>query len=296
MARMNWPEILRRCRAAGLTVVEIPGWKSRGRPGRHDPVGLVVHHTGGTPDSRDYINWMALEGRPTEGIPAPLAQLGLSRKGVVYMMAAGRANQAGKCRAVGGWLKAGDGNAQTVGIEAMNTGKEGWDTQQYRAYVTLSAIICDVQGWPASRVVAHRETSTTGKWDPGLLDMPRFRADIAAAIKGGTPTEEDDPMAGITLEDIKQQAANGVAHALMNSEQTRDAFLELLRKSYLSDQLRSVAELVIEMHRRNVAGVLAAVKTVPGVDVDDLAAKLADAIPEQSAQDIVDELHARLAE
>ena len=29
----------------------------------------------------------------------------------------------------------------------------------------------------------HKETSTTGKWDPGLLDMDTFRSDVAREIR-----------------------------------------------------------------------------------------------------------------
>jgi len=49
-------------------------------------------------------------------------------------------------------------------------------------------------GWPASHVRAHRETSLTGKWDPGLLDMNDHRAAVARYIKQGdddmTPQEK----------------------------------------------------------------------------------------------------------
>jgi hypothetical protein len=181
-------------RSAGLTVVEIPGWKTRGRPartGNFDPNGVLCHHTGGRSDSRAYAEWMALEGRPD--LPAPLAHFGLSRTGIVYVLAAGRANHAGKTRAIGSWLKAGDGNAQLIGIEAMNTGSEGWSGAQHDAYVRLCAALCKSFGWPASHVVAHRETSLTGKPDPGGIDMGEFRGAVAVALKADQKPDVPGP-------------------------------------------------------------------------------------------------------
>lgn len=175
------------CRKSGLTVVELPGWQTRSRPsssGGFNPSGVLCHHTGGASDSREYVDWMATVGR--SDLPAPLCQLSLARNGTVYVCAAGRANHGGTARATGP-MPAGDANYLYVGIEAMNTGSEGWTATQYDAYVRLCAALCEHYGWPASHVRAHRETSVTGKWDPGLLDMDRFRTDIANAI-----AQEDD--------------------------------------------------------------------------------------------------------
>lgn len=175
-------------RLSGLTVVELDGWRTRGRPGSFDPHGVLCHHTGGEDDSRAYVEWMALEGR--DDLPAPLCQLALSRTGVVYVLASGRANHGGTAKASGS-MPAGDANTLYVGIEAMNTGSEGWTDVQRDAYARLCAALCQHYGWPAVRVRAHRETSTTGKWDPGLLDMDEHRATVARLLSNGL---EDDPM------------------------------------------------------------------------------------------------------
>jgi len=177
-------------RSAGLKVVEIPGWKTRGRPGTFDPKGVLCHHTGGKPDGLSYATWMAITGRTD--LAAPLAQLGLDREGTFYVQAAGRANHAGRCKAIAG-LKAypgrdyGDGNAQMIGIEAMNTGSEGWSDTQYGAYVRGVAALCTHYGW--SIVLGHRETSLSGKPDPGLIDLDKFRRDVRAT---NPATQEDD--------------------------------------------------------------------------------------------------------
>ena len=186
------------CRKSGLKVVELPGWKSRGRPassGGFDPVGVLCHHTAGAANDRGYVEWMALQGR--DDLPAPLVQLALDRQGTVYVCAAGRANHAGESGGSGP-IPRGDGNALLVGIEALNTGTEGWTPTQYDAYADLCAALCDHYGWTASRVRAHKETSVTGKVDPSgktphgaSFDMDRFRADVAHRLD--TPPEDDMP-------------------------------------------------------------------------------------------------------
>lgn len=173
-------------RLSGLPVVELPGWRTRGRPGDFGPRGVLCHHTGGEADSRAYVDWMALEGRPD--LLAPLCQLALSRDGTVYVLAAGRANHGGKARESGP-MPGGDANTLYVGIEAMNTGSEGWTDTQRDAYARLCAALCRHYGWPAAHVRAHRETSVTGKWDPGLLDMDEHRATVARLLENGL---EDD--------------------------------------------------------------------------------------------------------
>lgn len=180
-------------RAAGLKVVEIDGWHGRGRPsstGGFDPVGVLCHHTGsydGLADAtndRTYARWLAVTGR--SDLPAPLCNLALSAEGVVYVCASGRANHAGRAKA-SGTVAAGDGNELYIGIEAMNDGSQGWSKAQRDAYVTLCAVLSlKVTGNSAQTVRGHKETSVTGKWDPGKLDMGAFRTDVAAKMKALT--------------------------------------------------------------------------------------------------------------
>lgn len=175
----NLPTILRN---HGMTVIEIPGWRTRGRPastGEFKPVGVLCHHTGtydglGDPkNDRAYAGWLATEGR--SDLPAPLAHLALSREGVVYVLASGRANHAGRAKS-SGTVAAGDGNALYIGIEAMNDGEQGWDTKQFQTFALLSAVLCLRVTHNSVRTVrGHKETSTTGKWDPGRIDMNTFR-------------------------------------------------------------------------------------------------------------------------
>lgn len=178
-------------RKSGLKVVEVPGWQTRGRPSSSGGFGplraIIVHHTGGSSNGQSMID-LLVRGR--SDLPGPLCQFGLSREGVVYVIAAGRSNHGGKTKKIGN-LRAGDGNSQALGIEAFNSGNEGWSKKQLSAYHALCAALADHYKIPRSQVFGHGETSLTGKWDPGvrgrMLDMAAFRRGVAAVkLPGGS--------------------------------------------------------------------------------------------------------------
>jgi hypothetical protein len=187
MLPANLPDLLRK---HGLTVVEIDGWQKRGRPsstGGFAPVGVLCHHTASASNGRDAIP-LLVQGR--SDLEGPLCHLSLDRQGIVYVVAAGRANHAGQARPSGS-VAGGDGNTLYIGIEAQNLGTgQPWPKVQYDAYVRLCAALCvEVTGNSAETVRAHRETSVTGKIDPagptpyeGTFDMGKFRARVAADI------------------------------------------------------------------------------------------------------------------
>ncbi|WKN47162.1 N-acetylmuramoyl-L-alanine amidase [Nocardioides sp. Arc9.136] len=206
-------------RAADLKVVEVPGWKTRGRPastGGFDPVGVLWHHTGSKDtnpksiaDDRAYAEWLAEIGR--SDLPAPLCQLSIGRDGTVYVCAAGRGNHAGTARA-SGTVAGGDGNQLYVGVECQNTGSEGWSDAQRDAMVTTGAVLAELLHTSAQAQRAHRETSVTGKWDPGLLDMDAFRRDVAAELVTKERPEEPDPEP-TRVEEIRQLLREALKHA-----------------------------------------------------------------------------------
>lgn len=187
------------CRTSGLPVVEVAGWRTRGRPGRFAPRGTIAHHTGTGPGTSDAaVVALLVKGRPD--LVGPLCQLGLSRTGTVYVIAAGRGNHAGKSKAFGG-VPAGDGNELWLGIEAFNSGSEGWGPVQLVAFHRLCAALADGYGWTRARTAAHAETSVTGKWDPGyggrVIDMSAFRDAVARVNFNPAPrptTGRDRPM------------------------------------------------------------------------------------------------------
>lgn len=185
-------DLAKAARTSGLKVIELPDWKTNESNGGFDPKGVLVHHTGAydaitdAKSDREYAMWLAFTGR--SDLPPPLCNIAFSAESVVYICAAGNANHAGAAKRSGPMPAAADGAVIYIGIEAMNDGSQGWDSKgftadgeeitQFEGYARLCAALCIYYGWDASCVRAHKETSTTGKWDPGLLDMAKFRARI----------------------------------------------------------------------------------------------------------------------
>ena len=180
MSDPTWlPEVLR---AEGLTVVEFPGWRDRGHGDFGEIWGVVAHHTGNNPPGN---NPAYIAEHPSLGL---CSQLHLARDGVVTVCGAGVAWHAGMGSYPG--LPTNNANQVTIGIEAENNGTEGWGPAQYDAYVRCCAAILRKLGKGAGNVIGHKEWagSSQGKWDPGGMDMNRFRADVQKAI--GTPSPE----------------------------------------------------------------------------------------------------------
>lgn len=103
--------------AAGASVRLVDGWQTRATKRALDVRWVVCHHTASVPWSTDAANtWVVVNGNAVA--PGPIAQLLIHRAGVIEMIAAGAANNAGA-----GTLPDGrtDGNAQ-IGIEVVNAG------------------------------------------------------------------------------------------------------------------------------------------------------------------------------
>lgn len=194
---LSWlpADLPKQLRDAGLNVVEIEGWHTRGRPaskGPFHPVGVLWHHTGSADGGKPYAQWLATVGR--SDLPAPLCHLSIGRDGTVYVVAAGRANHAGVAKASGS-VSGGDGNALYVGVECQNTGSEGWRVAQREAMLTTAVVLARILGCSAEAERGHKETSITGKWDPGKFDMDAFRKSIAARLHQAPPPAKVAPTA-----------------------------------------------------------------------------------------------------
>lgn len=182
MYSLTWlPEVLE---AAGLKVAETPGWRARGRGDMPNPRGVMCHHTATTAGGNMPTLNMLINGRPDLG--GPLCQLGLGRDGTFYVVAAGRANHAGK----GDWRGIVTGNSSFIGIEAENSGLAGdvWPQVQLDAYHRGVAAILKKLGAGAAMCCGHKEYALPAgrKPDPSL-DMGAFRAAVAEFIAGKTP-------------------------------------------------------------------------------------------------------------
>lgn len=199
--RVTWlADVLR---AAGLTVVEEPGWKGRGVE-LTGVDGLVGHHTACGPHGDCPSTSILIHGRGAPNpLPGPLAQLQLCRSGIFRTIADGKANHAG----AGSWPGI-RGNTDCLGIEAENMGDgiDIWPAVQMDAYARGVAAIFAHLGLPADRFCAHYEWATPkgrkidprGPWNGGgdwysggttaTRNADTFRSRVRALL------EEDDDM------------------------------------------------------------------------------------------------------
>lgn len=156
-------------RAAGLTVVEEPGWRTRGHGEMTSVQTILCHHTAGPTGGDAPSLAVVRDGR--SGLAGPLAQLVLARSGAVHVVAAGL------CWHAGVTLERLQGNAYAIGIEAEATGTGAWPDTQMHAYVDLCAALCRRYELGPDRVLGHKEVCDPPgrKIDPNL-DMHAFRA------------------------------------------------------------------------------------------------------------------------
>jgi hypothetical protein len=175
------PEVLK---SAGLKVAVVDGWEFRGRGDVGRTLGVLCHHTAGNRNGNMPSLDVLIHGRAD--LSGPLAQLGLGRDGTYYVIAAGRCNHAG----AGEWQGINSGNTNFIGIEAENTGLQSdnpWPAIQIAAYQRGVAAILAHAGLTAESCAGHKEFAPARKTDP-TLDMPTFRASVAAIMAGAVPT------------------------------------------------------------------------------------------------------------
>lgn len=176
---LTWlPDILRK---AGLTVIEEPGWQTRGHGDMGPVKGVLCHHTAGSAHGDMPSLEVITNGRPD--LAGPLSQLGLGRSGTYYVVAAGKCWHAG----AGAWQGITSGNSSFIGIEAENTGlpDDPWPKVQMDAYAKGCAAILKHVGAPSLMCVAHREYALPHgrKNDPSFSDMHAFREAVDEQMK-----------------------------------------------------------------------------------------------------------------
>lgn len=190
--------IAHRLRRAGLRVVEVAGWQTRGSSS-FNPRGFVWHHTAGPSRGNSPSLNICIYGR--SGVPGPLCNVFQARDNTIYVVAAGRANHAGR----GGWGGM-SGNSSVYGIEIENTGyntgsrAEPWRGDQLD---TAARVAAAVLGNPA-RSMHHKEW-TSRKIDMHTVGGNHMRAWTGLVMAGGTPSPGPAP-------DLKAIAA-GIAEA-----------------------------------------------------------------------------------
>lgn len=208
-------------RAAGLTVVETPGWATRGYAGQDltEIRGVLWHHTatgrGAYATSNAPTLQMTINGR--SDLAGPLCNITFGRDGTVYLVAAGVANHAGRGSAPG--FPKDTGNHYLIGIEMESSGVAPWDwtADQIRIAPYLGAALekAYLQGIPADLrlQLGHKEYSSEGKIDPSGWpgDMNGLRASINAVLNGSaavapqssTITPQEDTLSAADVKEIK---------------------------------------------------------------------------------------------
>lgn len=187
--------ILEHLRGQGLTVVEVNGWQTRGRPAAFHPIGSVNHHTAGAPTGVAPSLGSVTNGRGEPNpLSGPLANVLQSRKvdasglDVVYLVAAGTANHAGE----GQWLEATD-NPDVWGLEVEHVGTtaEPFPEGRIETSVRIHTAFALCSGFDAAHVCQHYEWAGPRKVDfvRALLDPDDFRRRISARLH---PSLEDD--------------------------------------------------------------------------------------------------------
>jgi hypothetical protein len=189
-------------RAEGAKVDEYPGWKARGRPsssGQFNPYGVLWHHTGSTSSATNPAPTLKMCVSGRTDLPGPLCQVVIGFDGTCHVIAAGRANHAGKCSGFGPFVT-GDGNWQMVGFEIDYNGTQPMTAKQKDAATRASAACLKRFKHDEEYAARHAETSLTGKWDTGGVTGPQLRAMIRTYMNKG---DEDMPLTDADLKKIR---------------------------------------------------------------------------------------------
>ena len=193
---MNLTWLAADLRAAGIDARETDGWQTRAVPGPFNPIGVLIHDTAGPPTGDAPSLPTCVHGRPD--LNGPLCQLLISRSGIAYVTAGGRANHAG-FGVLAPYVPQNTGNQLLVGLELENTGTgtepfpaKQVDVAQQCAAVLLRRLVPAMTHPPLFVPVwGHKEYAPGRKPDPVGIDMGQFRTAVAA-ILNTQPVQEDD--------------------------------------------------------------------------------------------------------
>lgn len=157
MPRALWiPDLLR---DFDVEPVLVDGWDRRGSD-YFDPNGSIDHHTAGAASGYMPSLKVLINGR--SDLPGPLCQVAQPRAADgdnrVYVVAAGRANHAGR----GSW-KGLTGNSSVLGLERENVGTpaEPWTEWSFEIACRVHAAFAKGAGFSPDHVCRHQE------WAPG---------------------------------------------------------------------------------------------------------------------------------
>ena len=144
---------------------EVEGWKSRtiDQNATWDCEWVVNHHTANpTAHAHESLNWLVQGGLP--GVRAPYAHALVGREPKIFLIAAGRANHAGR----GGPFRSvpkDSMNAYGYGIEVEAPGRAlDFAPGQFEVMCKLNAAVLWIVGRDVDRVIRHKD------WTDGGID------------------------------------------------------------------------------------------------------------------------------
>lgn len=257
MAYQRW--IADALRTEGLQVNEIPDWKTRGtwRTAGLRPRGVIGHHTAGSLKGDHPSLQVVIDGR--KGLPGPLCQVLIDRKGICHVVAAGYANHAGK----GAWRDI-KSSYNMLGIEVEHNGTtEEWRPEILVVFDKAAAALLRGINATAANYCGHKEWALPAgrKIDPVRLDMNDQRARIDALLRGLDPsTVEPVPS---TWDEARLMFTNKaqevlIEHGYLTTQPTPDGkpgTNTLAALDRLEADLRNVAALrAVTTDLRTVAG------------------------------------------
>lgn len=198
-----------RIRDKGVEVVEVAGWPTRSA-GSYEPHGSVNHHTAGGAGGTVPSLATCIYGR--SDLDGPLCNVLQSREpdgmDKAYVIAAGRANHAGK----GGWRGL-SGNGSVGGLEVEHVGTGPVDPLRLEVSARIQAALLEAPG--SSRSAAN--CCQHSEWTPRKIDffdlrpwsVTTFRQRVAYWIGRSAEPEveielEDDKMVIIRNKTNKQ--------------------------------------------------------------------------------------------
>jgi hypothetical protein len=203
MPYMSW--LADACRDTGYPVVELSGWRSAGHGPMTAEHGVVGHWTAGPVQEKTASNTPSLavvrDGRP--GLDGPLCNVYTAFDGTLYVVAAGKAYHAG----VSSWRGESDLNGKYIGNEVESPGGFVYTEAQLDVTPRLHAALLRRMARSAEYSCAHFECAQPDgrKPDGPARNMVGFRGQVGRYLANPASIrkpQQEDPMAGITLEDI----------------------------------------------------------------------------------------------